>query len=44
MYVCVCGYAEVSYRNGGDCLYVGTVYVVRIAEVSYRNRGDGNVN
>ena len=28
MYVCVCGDAEVSYRNWGDCSYVGTVYVV----------------
>ena len=30
MYVCVCGDAEVSYRNWGDCSYVGTVYVVML--------------
>ena len=44
MYVCVCGDAEVSYRNWGDCSYVGTVYVVANAEVSNRNWGDGYVN
>ena len=30
MYVCICGDAEVSYRNWGDCSYVGTVYVVML--------------